>query len=209
PSRLASRAREVEAMISAIVLAAGFSTRMGMPKAMLPWEGAPLVRYQVEQLREAGVEDVVVVLGHRADEVHRLLHDTPCRVMLNARVFAGRAASLRLGARATNRDAETILVISVDQPRTAGFLRALLAGHQPANVITRPAHDGRHGHPIVLSGRLREELLNVDEATEGLRAIIRAHDVQISEVKLGPEALLDLNTPDDYASASGSSLPLS
>ena len=60
-------------MISGILLAAGMSTRMGEPKALLDWGGEPLARYQIRQLREAGADEVIVVLGHRGDDIHREL----------------------------------------------------------------------------------------------------------------------------------------
>ncbi|MBK7725004.1 MAG: NTP transferase domain-containing protein [Dehalococcoidia bacterium] len=58
-------------MISGIILAAGTSTRMGRPKALLDWGGQPLVCYQVRQLQEAGCDEVIVVLGHKADNISR------------------------------------------------------------------------------------------------------------------------------------------
>jgi CTP:molybdopterin cytidylyltransferase MocA len=103
-------------MISSILLAAGMSTRMGEPKALLDWGGQPLVCYQVQQLQEAGADEVVVVLGHRADDIQRKMKSVKCRVMLNALFHAGRAGSLRIGAKAANREAEAIVILNIDQP---------------------------------------------------------------------------------------------
>jgi CTP:molybdopterin cytidylyltransferase MocA len=188
-------------MISAIVLAAGLSTRMGSPKALLDWHGQTLVSYQVDQLRSAGADEVIVVLGHRADEIHRTLRDAPCRVMVNSRYFVGRASSLRIGAKAVNRDTSSIVIINVDQPRPADFLRALIAAHDDTVAATRPTFEGRSGHPVVVSGRLRDELLDVNDETEGLRAVLRAHAGEIREIESGPASLTDLNTPAEYAAA--------
>ena len=188
-------------MISAIVLAAGLSTRMGQTKGLLDWQGVPLVCYQVEQLRAAGVDDVVVVLGHRMDDLHRAIRNHRCRVMVNTRYYLGRAGSLRLGARAVERDTDAVIVVNVDQPRTAGFFRALIAGHDPSRAATRPVVDGRRGHPVILSGRLRGEMLEVTEEGEGLRAILRAHSAEVGEVAIDGSATLDLNTPEEYQAA--------
>jgi CTP:molybdopterin cytidylyltransferase MocA len=188
-------------MISSIILAAGESSRMGEPKALLDWGGEPLICHEVRQLRDAGVDEVIVVLGHEADRIHRSMARAQCRVMLNPRFFAGRAGSLRIGAKAVNRDASAILVANVDQPRTEDFLRALLAAHRPEAAATRPAHQGRTGHPVVVAGRLRDEILAAGEANEGLRGILRTHASEVVDVELGELALLDMNTPAEYEEA--------
>lgn len=189
-------------MISSVVLAAGTSSRMGgNPKALLDWAGQPLVAYQVEQLREAGADEVIVVLGHRGDEIHRKIGRLPCRVMLNTRYFAGRAGSLRIGAKAVNRDAERIVVVNVDQPRSADLTRGLLDAHDVAGAATRPVFEGRHGHPVVVSGWLRDEMLSASDADDGLRGILHRYPERLAELAAGPECLLDINTAEEYERA--------
>lgn len=189
-------------MISSIVLAAGMSTRMqGTPKQLLDWGGQPLVRYQVQQLLEAGVDEVVVVLGYRGDEIFRTIRDLPCRVMLNARYFTGRADSLRMGAKAVNRDADAIVVCNVDQPRPATLIRKLVEAHAPEMAATRPSTGGKHGHPIVVSGRLREEMMAAEEETDGLRGVLERHSANIAEIEADEICEIDVNTPEDYEKA--------
>ena len=174
---------------------------MGQPKALLDWGGEPLVCYQVRQPHEAGCDEVIVVLGHRADEISRQMKATKCRTMLNARYQHGRAGSLRIGAKAVNRDTDLILITDVDTPRPAAFLKALIEGHKPESAITRPVHNGHRGHPIVVAGRLRDELMAVTDETEGLHAVIRAHVVETDDVDAGDLLDLDFNTPDEYRAA--------
>ena len=189
-------------MLSSILLAAGFSTRMGKPKALLDWGGEPLIAYHVHQLRDAGAEEVIVVLGHRGDEIQRAMRGLDCRVMLNSRYQMGRASSLRLGAKAVSRDADAILITSVDQPRPADFLRTLVAAFRAGRAGVRPVFDGHHGHPIVLAGTLREELMTAAEESDGLLAIVRAHARELDELATPDDLLaLDINTPDDYQAA--------
>ncbi len=192
-------------MISSVLLSAGMSTRMGEPKALLEWEGQPLVAYQVEQLQAGGVDEVIVVLGHRADEIQRQMRRLKCRVLMNALYHKGKAGSLRIGAKGVNRDAEAIVILSVDQPRSGALVKALLEAHRAGNhVITRAAHNGKGGHPIVLAGSLRNELLAATDETEGLKAVVRAHADDTVLVELGPGALLDINTPDELKEARAS-----
>jgi len=188
-------------MISSIVLAAGMSTRMGQPKALLDWGGEPLLAYQVRQLKEAGVDEVVVVLGHRSDDVHRKIGKLPCRVMFNARYQFGRAGSLRIGAKAVSREAEAIVVTSVDQPRPAAFLKQLIAAHTGAAAATRPACGGRHGHPVVVAGRLRTEMMEATDAEEGLQGVLRRHADELTDLPMTDLCTLDMNTPEDYQAA--------
>lgn len=188
-------------MISAIVLAAGTSSRMGSPKALLDWAGEPLVCYQVHQLQEAGCDEVIVVLGHRADDIARCMRALNCRIMLNPRFQHGRAGSLRIGAKAVNRDADAIVIIDVDQPRPAAFIRALIEGRRPEDAVTRPVHNGIHGHPVVVAGNLREEMMAATDEAEGLHGVLRAHAGETSEVDAGDILDLGFNTPEEYEAA--------
>ena len=191
-------------MLSSIVLAAGFSSRMGRPKALLNWGGDPLIAYHIRQLHEAGADEVIVVLGHRGDEVQRGMRgrSLDCRVMFNSRFQLGRASSLRIGAKAVSRDADAIVITSVDQPRPADFVRNLAVAYQPDRAGIRPVHNGHHGHPIVLAGSLREELMAATEESDGLLAVVRAHETELDELPTNDDLLsLDINTPDDYQAA--------
>jgi molybdenum cofactor cytidylyltransferase len=188
-------------MISSIVLAAGMSTRMGQPKALLDWGGEELVNWEVRQLKEAGVDEVIVVLGHQADAIRRRMRRADCRVMLNPRYQMGRAGSLRIGAKAVNRDSDTIIIMNVDQPRPAETLKALIAAHQPNSLASRPAFNGKHGHPIVVSGRLRDELLDANDNDRGLDGILKAHSGEIADVAGDAACEIDFNTPDEYQAA--------
>lgn len=189
-------------MISSIVLAAGLSTRMGETKALLDWGGKPLINYQIEQLLEGGVDEVVVVLGHRADTISREIRRLKCRTMLNPRYHMGRAGSLRIGAKAVNRDADTIVIVNVDQPRSAAFVRGLLDAHASGDYLaTQPEYEGHGGHPVVVSGKLRAELMGASDEGDGLRGVLERHRDETQNVPSTSEARLDLNTPEDYKRA--------
>jgi CTP:molybdopterin cytidylyltransferase MocA len=188
-------------MISSIVLAAGFSSRMGEPKALLDWGGEELVNWQVRQLREAGVDEVIVVLGYQADPVRRRMRLADCRVMLNPRYQMGRAGSLRIGVKAVNRDADSIVIMNVDQPRSAATLKAILSAHQSSSLVSRPTHDGHHGHPIVVSGRLREELLAAKEENHGLDGVLKTHPEEIVDIPSDESCAVEFNTPEEYQAA--------
>ncbi len=187
-------------LVTAIVLAAGLSTRMGQTKALLPWHGQPLVAYQVKQLRAAGVQDVVVVTGHDAERVAAEAAAAGGRQVFNAEYQAGRAGSLRAGAMAVPECAGAVVILNVDQPRPATLIRALLTAHARwAGLITIPAFHGKRGHPPVLSAALLPELQSVSEEQQGLREVIRRHRDAVQLIETNDRrCLLDLNTPEAY-----------
>jgi molybdenum cofactor cytidylyltransferase len=199
--------------IAALLLAAGESTRMGRLKQLVPWDGRPLVAWQAEQLREGGASEVVVVLGHRAEEI-RAAVPSWCRVVVNEAYKDGRATSLRAGAEAlltklwgsesaSQIDVEALLIINVDQPRPAWLSRRLVERWRsaPAPIIS-PKFPRRFGHPVLLDGALLPELREVNEATQGLRAVVQRHASEAVAVPVDNEALdYDMNTPGDYEAA--------
>lgn len=188
-----------------MVLAAGESTRMGAAKPLLPWPDADsqttLLEYQVAQLRAAGAGPIVVVTGTRAAEVALAASTAGAAVIHNADYWSGKASSVRAGVRATPEDAAT-MIVGADQPRPAWMLRLLVLAVAAGAPVAVPAYGRRRGHPPVFAAALRPELLAVDEATLGLRAVIQRHAVEITNVEVSsPIALLNLNTPDDLAAA--------
>jgi molybdenum cofactor cytidylyltransferase len=211
-------------LISAILLSAGESTRMGRPKALLPWGESTLIEWQIEQLREAGVEDIVVVLGHDAQAINERLLASPStgsgsgvRIVINEHYKEGRASSLRTGAAALPDYANPIIVLNVDQPRPRDVHQRLLASHHESEaLITVPTSDGKRGHPVILSRALLPELRAASEEQLGLHGVLEAHAADIHEhpfVMLAHESManepdlaalyvtLDMNTPQGYDDA--------
>lgn len=200
---------------SAILLSAGESSRVGRPKALLPWGDGTLIEYQVAELRAAGVDDIIVVLGHAAEEIRPHV-PSEARVVVNGAYREGRASSLRAGAAALPDGAGAIVVLGVDQPRPRELVRKLLDAHaQSGAAVTLPVSDGRRGHPTVLSALLLPELRQASEKAQGLRGVIAAHEGEIHEVHFmmtvhesapGPDllalmVLTDINTQEDYEQA--------
>ncbi len=188
--------------IAAILLAAGESTRMDRLKQLLPWDGVPLIAWQAEQLRAAGCEDVIVVLGHAAEEI-RAAVPPQARIVVNDAYRQGRASSLRCGAEATPDDAEAVLVLSVDQPRPAWLSRRLIEHWQATRaLVVSPRFTRGFGHPILLDGSLLPELRQVSEQTLGLRAVIDRHIASAESLPVANDAVnVDLNTPSEYEAA--------
>ena len=187
---------------------------MGQLKALLDWQGRPLIIHQIVALREAGADEVVVVLGHRADELqarvgaNRDVYNLGrVRCVINEDYAQGKTTSIKTGLWAlgpsANPDA-AILMLNVDQPRSAGIIKRTLHAHRDgdANLITIPTCRGKGGHPIVVSRSLYSELIAIDEKTQGMRAVTERHRDATQRVELAAAELLwDVNTPEQYQAA--------
>ncbi len=192
--------------IAAILLAGGESSRMGTAKPLLEWGGNTLIEYQLAQLKEPPVDRLVVVLGHRADEVLPYVRGIGVQALINELYAEGRASSLRLGAAALPDDTTAVLVLSVDQPRPHDVIARLVDTHRRSgSLITVPTYDKKRGHPPLLDGSLLPELREVNEATQGLRAVIERHAADVNGLPFETSAvLLDLNRPQEYQKARAS-----
>jgi len=190
--------------VTAILLAAGESTRMGAPKPLLDWGGQTLIEYQIAQLRQPPIDDVVVALGHRAEVIRPLAESAGARVVINE-VYQrkGRAGSLRAAARAVPDNTRAVLVLSVDQPRPHAVIKRLVEIHQQAeNLISVPSFEGKRGHPPVLDGWLLPDLRTVRERTQGIRALIERYEASVVEIPFDSDVvLLDINSLDEYEEA--------
>ena len=190
------------AAVTAILLAAGESRRMGQLKALLPWQGTSLLKHQVASLRAGGVDRVVVVLGHRSDELKAELAEIEgVSWQLNPDYLQGKTTSIKAGLSTLGKEQlDAILILNVDQPRSADVIRSLLKEHlSQGSLITIPTHNGRGGHPIILSRSLLDELREIDEETYGIKAVVQRHrDATRRVEKDTPEVLWDLNTPEEY-----------
>ena len=196
---------EPAAAIAAILLAAGESRRMGSLKALLPWQGSTLLAYQISSLRHAGVDPVVVVLGHGAARLKPEVEGKEGVIWeVNPDYWQGKTTSIKVGLSALGTgQPSAILILNVDQPRSAETIGHLLKQHRDGGrFITIPRYRGKGGHPIVVDSALLEELKSIDEESLGVKAVVRRHQDATLLVEMDtPEVLWDLNTPEQYEAA--------
>jgi len=185
--------------VVAVVTAAGRSTRMGRPKALVEWRGQPLITHQVRAL--LGCREVIVVLGHEAHLLEPFVpSETSVRRGCNPRYDEGRSSSIAAAFALVRAPVAGVLVVAVDQPLAGGVVARLCEAYKPAFAVIQPTHEGRHGHPVMFRGDLLPELQAVASEPQGLRTIVQRHAAHRRSVPVpDAEVLLDLNTPSDLA----------
>jgi molybdenum cofactor cytidylyltransferase len=191
---------------AAIILAAGDSTRMGAPKALLPdADGRPFVARITRAFVEAGLTEIVIVTGaqHLAivDAIAADQSPVAARCVRNPDPARGQLSSLWAGLDAVMRpDLDAILMTLVDVPMVkAATVRAVIENWTRTGApIVRPAIGDRHGHPVLFDRAVFEELRRAP-LNEGAKAVVHAHADRLVDVPVDDEGcLIDIDTPTDY-----------
>jgi molybdenum cofactor cytidylyltransferase len=188
--------------VGGVLLAAGESYRMGgRPKALLQLEGVPLIRRNLNALSGARVEEIVAVLGHRAEEVESALRDLPVTVVQNPDYARGRMSSLNVGLAALPQDLDAIVVALADQPLIeAQDITVLIAAFgrcRDTAAAVVPYVDGARGNPIILDVAVRTAVLAGNEYA-GCREWLDAHPGRVvSMATTNRHYSVDIDTFED------------
>jgi molybdenum cofactor cytidylyltransferase len=179
--------------VAAILLAAGQSRRMGAFKPLLPFGDKTVVECCIDYLHEGGIENIVVVLGHRADEI-RVENVT---IAINPDPTSEMGASIAAGIRVLSGDVKCVLIALVDHPAVpATVVLNLIEEWKRGERIVIPTWQNRGGHPVLVDLSFKNELLNLDGAG-GLRELIKKHGAKRLPVD-SPFIARDMDTWDDY-----------
>jgi molybdenum cofactor cytidylyltransferase len=191
------------AQVSAVILAAGTSTRMGRAKQLLPLGGTTVLARTIDNVRSAGLVEMVLVLGASAEAIRRQLPQSllqGLKVVVNQAYGQGMASSLREGLSALDPQTGAALIILGDQPFIQPqTLHQIVAGyHRSGALIVIPSHQGKRGNPVLLSRSVFPEVMALEGDT-GCRAIFPNHLDAILKVEVeDPGILLDIDNQDDY-----------
>jgi len=184
--------------ITGIVLAAGTSSRFGSTKQLLQVGGKPFVQHAVDAAAGAGLDEVLVVLGHDAEAVEAVLRLPPnARVVRNPRYAEGQSTSLAAGLSSADAESEGAVVLLADQPGIAArHVRALVSAFRARRArIVRLSFRGAPG-PALLSREIWAETSHLAGDT-GARALIAEHPDWVEEVPLDEDVPPDIDTPSD------------
>ncbi|HKR61112.1 MAG TPA: nucleotidyltransferase family protein [Pyrinomonadaceae bacterium] len=184
----------------AILLAAGQSKRMGAFKPLLPFGETTVIRSCVANLQAGGVEQVIVVTGHRASDVESNLTGLDhVRFVVNPNPKSEMSASIACGAEALPATAKAVVIALTDQPAIpSAVIRSLTEAWRKGAKLVVPEFDGRGGHPVLVDLELRERLLTLDPQ-RGLKELFDENRDQVLRLPVNSSYIArDMDTWDDY-----------
>lgn len=185
---------------SALILAAGFSSRMGQFKPLLPLGATSVLERVISIFQTAGVEDIRVVTGHRADDIEPVATAMGVKTIFNADFENGMFSSVQSGVRSLPPEKSAFFVLPVDIPLVApDTIRGLLAAWQADRpLVAYPVFQGRRGHPPLISMAISAHILNWP-GHQGLRGALEALKDPGLEFKTDDRyILMDIDRPEDY-----------
>ena len=192
----------------AIILAAGESRRMGQPKQLLPFGDKTMLECVIDAFRTPHVAEIIVVLGHQADEIAAKI-GAPSgtlaspTIVRNKRYRQGMFTSVQAGLQALPEQAILFMIALCDQPRLQRATVEKLIGEfeKQQHKILIPMYEGRQGHPLLLRAKYAREILAMDESLT-LKHFLALHAGDIARLPVSDEGvLLDVDDPTDYQRA--------
>jgi molybdenum cofactor cytidylyltransferase len=191
-------------MISAVILAAGESRRMGTQNKLLLQIGSEvLIRKFVKSVCASAADAVLVVLGHEAEKIKAVLQDQALRFVKNACYEKGMTTSIQSGVNAASRESVGFMICLADLPsaETSDFNCLIQAfndfRHTESLLIIVPVFQGQRGNPVLFSAEFRDILLA--HKGEGCKGIVSKYHQCVREINMENDNLLrDIDTPEDY-----------
>jgi len=190
-------------MVTAILLAAGSSRRMGASnKLLLPYKGKPLLAVTAENILAAGVGELIVITGYQAGETAAVLHHLPARIVHNPGHEKGMTGSIRTGVRAASGDGFMICLadMALITPEEYILLIEAFDREYSRNIhcIGLPEYEGQKGNPVLFSAFWREAILQHPEE-DGCRTLVRNNPQHQFRIPMPTDHILrDIDSPTDY-----------
>ena len=192
-------------MISAIVPTAGLSSRMGQNKLLMPFGDKSLIEHAVDTLKASDVDEIVVVLGHEADQVRSRLERRRVNFVHNPDYREGLSTSVRTGMSAVAKGADAIMIYLADQPliqpdEISRLIQAFAEAKRAGKSIVVPFFENRRGNPVILDASYRAMVLDI-VGDVGCRRIIRRYPEQVFAVQMQTDHVVrDVDTLEDFES---------
>lgn len=186
--------------LAAIIIAAGFSSRMKRFKPLLPLGQSTVVEKAVEAFVKAGILDIRVVVGHRADELLPVLDRLKVNSIYNPDFPEGMFSSICAGVKNLTPEVEAFFLLPVDNPiiNPSTITKLKETFYAAESAIVYPTYQGMRGHPPLISSRYVNDVLSWDKPG-GMRAILEQYENNALDLEVDDGGiLLDMDTPDDY-----------
>ena len=189
--------------ISGILLAAGLSTRMGEPKQLLPFGESTIVETVVDSMLGAKFEEIIVVVGHRSDEIQKQLGTRTIKTVFNPEYRDGMLTSAQAGVRALE-GSDAFALMLVDQPFITSALtdQVVDAYLQTRKGIAVPSYNYKRGHPVIFDYKYARDILALTPESGGVRTLFKKYSHDIHYVMVDTDSVLrDIDNPEDYKRA--------
>lgn len=184
----------------AIILAAGESKRMGSPKMLLPFSGSTMLETVLQNVKGAGLKNIIVVLGEKNDKILELVSNAHVMHCYNDDYKSGMLSSVQCGFRNIPEDFDAALVFQGDQPLISPLsVRSVIEEYISADFgIVIPVFAKKRGHPILIDSKYRDKIEKLDPS-KGLRSLASLYPEDVLEVETNdPGILRDFDTYEDY-----------
>jgi CTP:molybdopterin cytidylyltransferase MocA len=193
-------------MLAAVILSGGASSRMGSPKALLPYQGRPFLEHllKITTRPEIGVRRVV--LGADAEPIAKAIHLQADEIVINHEWEKGQLSSIQAALSSLPAGTDGMLLCLIDHPLISAALVGELIEqfYKTKKSIVLPVYEGRRGHPVIFSASLYDALLHAPLDT-GARDVVWAHANDVLEVRTNEEGcVLNLNDPETMNKGIGS-----
>ncbi len=182
------------------MLAAGYASRMGRLKPLLPLGGGTVVEQTIRSFQPAGITEIIVVLGHRYGDIIPVLEKNHIAWVVNPQYEKGMMGSIRKGVEALREDTRAFFIMPVDIPlvRPSTITHLIKKHSSNPSAVVYPAFKGQRGHPPLIPVYHREGILHWS-GTGGLRRYLGAREKAGMDVATPDSGILmDMDTPRDY-----------
>jgi xanthine dehydrogenase accessory factor len=186
--------------ITAIILGAGESSRMGRPKMLLPFGDSTMIGTVISNVLASSVEKAIVVLGSNYESHHQVVKDYPVEIVHNKQYREGMLSSVQCGLKAISNNSDAVMVLLGDQPMIRAYdMDQLIDSYRHSEKeIAIATHQNKRGHPILFGRKFINEILEFP-GEASLRDLLQNHPAEILEMKTGYDRILrDIDTENDY-----------
>ncbi len=184
----------------AIILSGGRSRRFGAPKVLQSFLGEPFLTRISKNLIQAGINNIVLVLGHKAEELlPKILQAKEITIAINKHFHKGQLSSLQTGLQTMGRDVKGVLMCLVDQPHVTAqtYLKLLTEAEKKTESFLIPSFKRQGGHPVFIPSRFFKEILEIEAQENSLKTVIRAHPQNVHYIDVDDPAVLeDIDTQE-------------
>ena len=174
---------------SALILGAGLSRRFGPTNKLLQdYGGKPIIRHVLDEIKKLELNQIIIVLGHQADQVKEVLKDEPFTLVENNAFKEGMGTSIAAGAQALDQKSDGVFICPGDMPLIKSEQFIELAENFSPNQICVPTHEGQRGHPVLFANSYFPALQQC-KGDQGARTVLQANKGNIQFIEIGSNAI--------------------